>query len=101
MISGEGAGLRRWLKICHGFHRLNRIVSYQQRSLKEIGFHRKNTEIMRWKKYNMYAKFLLTNTFSLWASSPINCLVWRAVGISQVTNGLGFQSLFYCLELGA
>ena len=75
-------------------HRLNRIISYEQRSLKEVGLHRKNTKIIRWKKYNMYAKFLLTNTFSLWPSSLINCLVWRAVGISQVTNGLSFQSLF-------
>lgn len=71
-------------------HRLNKIVLYEQRSLKEIGFHRKNTKIIRWKTFNMYAKFLLTNTFFLWPSSLVNCLVWRAVGISQVTNGLGF-----------
>lgn len=38
-LSGEGAGLQRWLKICHSSHRLNQIVSYEQRSFKEIGFH--------------------------------------------------------------
>lgn len=64
-LIGEGAGLWRWLKICYGSQRLNQIVSYEQRSLKEIGFHRKKTKIIRWKKCNMYAKFLLTNTFSL------------------------------------
>lgn len=31
--------------------------------------------------------------FSPWPSSPIDCLLWRAIGISQVTNGWGFQSL--------
>lgn len=76
-LSGEGAGLWRWLKICHGSQRLNQIVSYEQRSLKEIGFHRKKTKIIRWKKYNMYTKFLLTNTFSLYLGSSIDCLVRR------------------------
>lgn len=77
MLIGDGAGLWRWLKTCHGSQRLNQIVSYEQRSLKEIGFHRKNTERIRWKKCNMYAKFLLTDTFSLQLSSSIDCLVWR------------------------
>lgn len=76
-LNGEGAGLQRWLKIRRGFHRLNQIVSYEQRSLKEIEFHRKNIKIIGWKKYNMPAKFLLTNTFIPWPRSPIDCLVWR------------------------
>lgn len=94
-LSGEGAGLWRWLEICYGSHRLNQIVSYERRSSKEIGFHRKNSKIIRLKKYNIYAKFPLTNTFFLWPSSPIDYLVWRAIGISQVTNELGFQSQLF------
>lgn len=46
------------------------------------------------EKCNVYVKFLLTNSFSLHPHSPINCLVWRAVGISQVTNELCSQCLF-------
>ena len=76
-LNGERAGLQRWLKIRHGFHWLNQIVSYEQRSLKEIGFHRKNMKIIRRKMENMSAKFRLTNTFTLWSSSSIDCPAWR------------------------
>lgn len=51
------------------------------------------TEEYKNNQMEMYNMFLLTNTFFLWPSSPIDCLVWSAVGIFQVKNGLDFESV--------